>query len=37
MTPEEYQARKEMIDRARALVDDYAYLKAMGREAERYC
>ena len=37
MTPEEYQSRREMIDRARALIEDYAYLQEMGREAERYC
>lgn len=37
MTNEEYQARREMLDRARALVDDWIELKALGDDALRYC
>lgn len=36
MTDAEYQARSEMLQRSRELVDDWAELKAMGPEAERY-
>lgn len=37
MTPEEYQAHREMIDRARALMDDWAAIQEMGPDADRYC
>jgi len=37
MTEEEYQAHRDMLIRSRALVDDWAELKAMGSDAERYC
>jgi len=37
MTPEEYEAHMEKITRCRELVDDWAELKRMGKEAERYC
>lgn len=37
MTDEEYQARREMINRSRALVDEWKELCALGPEAERYC
>ena len=37
MTDEEYQDWQDMIRRGRALLDDWAELKVMGPEAERYC
>jgi hypothetical protein len=37
MTDEEYQAYLEMVARSRALVDEWAELKRLGKDAEKYC
>jgi len=37
MTDEEYQAYVEMLCRSRDLVDEWAELKELGPDAERYC
>lgn len=37
MTDEEYQAYIEMLHRSRDLVDEWAELKELGPEAQRYC
>jgi hypothetical protein len=37
MTPEEYEVHMEKITRCRELVDDWAELKRLGKDAEKYC